>query len=270
VAFETAIKPPVSIKDIIHSKSIDPQTTNQSATISPDVAPSVASPDNTQTTPLADISSDVVPSVASPQVEPQQQVELLPTKEEVKLQITNDTLNNLVMEEDLDILQDDPDLPADRILQEEEAGEQTTQEELQAFDDLLVVHELQEDENKTEVSTLSPFHQAWITMCDTILKQDKVIYHPFKENIPQYENLVITIVVSNGIVEDFFKDKKREILSYMRNNFDDKIEDIVLDIQKETVQKKYLLSNREQADLLHQQNREFSDFVNLLELKLIE
>ena len=246
MSVETAIKSPVPIKDIVQPASAKPTE--------PPTEPPIELP----------IESQVKSQPAEP----------LPTPPTVSDPLPQNKIS-VIEEETAVSMEDDPDLPADRILQEEENEEDTSyllpiQQTTTAIDDSLVLLEPKEDENQIDMTTLSPFGKSWITMCDTVLSSVPALYHLFKLNIPQYENHIITVVVNNGIAEAFFSDKKREILAYMRNNFDIEIEDIVLDIQTEAVQKKFLLSNQEQAELLHQQNSELSDFMNLLELKLIE
>ena len=251
MSVETAIKPPVPIKDIVQPKPVE-------------------QPDPTEQPKPAEQAKPT--EQAEPPIEPQekpQPAEPLPVSDPLP---QNEALE--IEEEPTIVMEDDPDLPADRILQEEDDEEDTSlsaiPQEIADIDDSLVVKESQEDENQIDITTLPPFGKSWIAMCETILLNVPALYHLFKLNIPQYENHIITVVVNNGIAEAFFSNKKREILAYMRNNFDTGIEDIVLDIQTEAVQKKFLLSNQEQAELLHQQNSELSDFMNLLELKLRE
>jgi hypothetical protein len=183
----------------------------------------------------------------------------------------NDTI--ATEEEEFAATESDPDFPSDRISQDsnnEEGTDLSMQPASSEEDESLVVHEPKEEENKLDVASLSPFGQSWVAMCNSVLSEVPALYHLFVNNMPEYENHNITVTVNNGIAEAFFVDKKREILAWMRSNFSMEIEDIILDIQTEAVQKKFLLSNREQAELLHQQNSELSDFINLLGLKLIE
>jgi hypothetical protein len=252
ISAETAIKPPVPIKDIVHPKPLEAKPVEQ-----PPIEPQPA------TQPVVEQEADTLPqNDNAPDPEPDF------TPDDLS---QNDTV--AMMEEESVSMENDSDLLSDGIAQDSDNEEDTyssTQPASLEEDESLVVHEPKEEEDKLDVASLSPFGQSWVAMCNSILSGVPTLYHLFINNIPEYENHNITVTVNNGIAEAFFVDKKREILSWMRSNFNAEIEDVILDIQAEAVQKKFLLSNREQAELLHQQNSELSDFINLLGLKLVE
>ena len=126
-----------------------------------------------------------------------------------------------------------------------------------------------------EISTpqevdLSLFPKYWNEMFETVFKDIPTIYYPLKEYVPTIQDNVIEINLKNDLQKDHFDPKIREVLSYLRTNFNDAIEDIVVRVDESVVTRKVIYDTADKMKNLAEQNPSFEDFNAILELRVKE
>jgi hypothetical protein len=114
------------------------------------------------------------------------------------------------------------------------------------------------------------FPAAWHTAFNNIFSSIPTIYIPLKETLPQLENNIITVNVKNDIQKEHFEAKAREMLAYLRTQFDEKIEDIVVKTNELLETKKIIYDVKDKLQNFKEQNVEFDDFIQILDLKIKE
>ena len=117
-------------------------------------------------------------------------------------------------------------------------------------------------------SLSADFSTHWQTMFHQIFASVPTIYIPLKETLPQIENKKIKVSVKNEIQKEHFEAKTREVLAYLRTHFDEQIEDIIVETNEQFETKKIIYDVKDKLQNFKEQNIEFDDFVQILDLKI--
>jgi hypothetical protein len=112
------------------------------------------------------------------------------------------------------------------------------------------------------------FNESWRTMFNQVFASVPTIYIPFKESLPEIENNIIKVTVLNDVQKEHFEAKTREVLEFLRSNFDEQIEDIVVKTNEQLETKKIIYDVREKLQNFKEQNPDIDDFIQILELKI--
>jgi hypothetical protein len=116
------------------------------------------------------------------------------------------------------------------------------------------------------VSNDFPTH--WRAMFNQVFASVPTIYFPLKETLPVIENNIIKITVKNIPQKEHFEAKTREALAYLRTHFDEKIEDIVVETNELLETKKIIYDIKDKLQNFKEQNADFDDFIQILDLKI--
>lgn len=120
------------------------------------------------------------------------------------------------------------------------------------------------------VSENANFSEHWSTMFEQVFSAVPTIYNPLKDSLPEIEAQIIKVIVKNDIQKEHFEAKKREALEYLRIHYDEKIEDIVIETNERLEVKKIIYDTKDKLQNFKEQNKEFEDFVQILDLKIKE
>jgi hypothetical protein len=112
------------------------------------------------------------------------------------------------------------------------------------------------------------FSAHWHTMFEQVFYTVPTIYIPLKETLPQIENNIIKISVKNEVQKEHFEAKKRDVLAYMRTHFDERVEDIMVETNEQLETKKIIYDIKDKLLNFKEQNIEFDEFVQILDLKI--
>jgi hypothetical protein len=112
------------------------------------------------------------------------------------------------------------------------------------------------------------FPTIWRTMFNQIFSSVPTIYIPLKETLPQIENNIIKISVKNEIQKEHFEAKTRDVVAYLRTHFDEKIEDVIVETNEQLETKKIIYDIKDKLQNFKEQNVEFDDFIQILDLKI--
>ena len=120
----------------------------------------------------------------------------------------------------------------------------------------------------SQLSTLNSFPDQWGAMFEQIFASVPTIYIPLKESLPKIENNIITVDVKNEIQKEHFEAKAREVLEFLRTHYDEKIEDIVVETNEQLETKKIIYDVKDKLQNFKEQNEEFEEFLQVLDLKI--
>jgi hypothetical protein len=152
------------------------------------------------------------------------------------------------------------------IIGEREKGEGRKETEEQGG-----LSENQNNESETQNSkpeTKNNFNESWRTMFNHVFASIPTIYIPLKESLPKIENNVILVTVKNDVQKEHFEAKTREVLEFLRSNFTEQIEDVVVKTNEQLETKKIIYDVKEKLQNFKEQNSEIDDFIQILELKI--
>lgn len=150
------------------------------------------------------------------------------------------------------------------------------QENLQDFEkEVIPVEEEEEEllvanEISNEAIDLSEFPKYWNEMFETVFKDIPTIYYPLKEYVPTIQDNIIEINLKNDLQKDHFDPKIREVLAYLRTNFNEAIEDIIVQVDESIVTRKVIYDTADKMKNLTEQNPSFEDFNAILDLRVKE
>lgn len=113
-----------------------------------------------------------------------------------------------------------------------------------------------------------PLTLNWNNMLENVFAKIRTILYPLKNNPPTIKNNIIYVKVKGAIQEEHFNSKKREALAYWRNNVDEKIEDIIVETDETLEAPKMIYDNTDKLNHFKEENAEFSEFLNILNLKI--
>jgi hypothetical protein len=149
----------------------------------------------------------------------------------------------------------------------------------QLDNEMIKVEEIESGKEKTDNDSSShhliissshhpDFPTTWRTAFNLIFASVPTIHIPLKETLPQIENNIIKIIVKNDIQKEHFEAKIREMLAYLRTHFDEKIEDIVVETNELLETKKIIYDDKDKLQNFRDQNADFDDFIQKLDLKI--
>ena len=112
------------------------------------------------------------------------------------------------------------------------------------------------------------FQTFWETMVETIFADMPTLHEPLKHYHPERKENILIVPVKNEIQENDFALRKLQVLRYLRENWDETLEDIEvkLDISMET--KKFILDDNDKLNALREQNPDIADFIRSLNLRI--
>lgn len=112
------------------------------------------------------------------------------------------------------------------------------------------------------------FQTFWETMADAIFADIPTLHEPIKHYHPVRKENILIIPVKNDIQENAFAPRKHQVLRYLRDNWDETLDDIEvkLDINMET--KKFILDDNDKLNALREQNPDIADFIKSLNLRI--
>ena len=112
------------------------------------------------------------------------------------------------------------------------------------------------------------FQAFWETMADNLFADVPTLHEPLKHYHPVRKENILIIPVKNDIQENAFAPRKYQVLKYLRDNWDETLDDIEvkLDINMET--KKFILDDNDKLNALREQNPDIADFIKSLNLRI--
>ena len=116
--------------------------------------------------------------------------------------------------------------------------------------------------------TSSDFSEHWHTAFTQIFQSVPTVYFALKDTLPIIENNIIKVTAKNDIQKEHFEAKTREVLEYLRTHYDEKIEDIVVETDEKMETKKIIYDDRDKLLNFKEQNEEFDEFLQILDLKI--
>lgn len=105
-------------------------------------------------------------------------------------------------------------------------------------------------------------------MIDIVFDKVPTLQAPIKHYTAEIKDFVIHIALKNDFQQDDFAAKKNEVLQYIRNNFDERINDVETTMAKEDDVQKYILDDDDKITELKQQNPDLGDFIKTLNLRI--
>ena len=105
-------------------------------------------------------------------------------------------------------------------------------------------------------------------MIDIVFDKVPTLQAPLKHYVPEIKEFIIHISLKNDFQQDDFASKKNEVLQYLRNNFDERINDVETAMAKEDDVQKYILDDDDKLTELKQQNPDLGDFIKTLNLRI--
>jgi hypothetical protein len=114
------------------------------------------------------------------------------------------------------------------------------------------------------------FMTHWNNMLDTVFHKVPTVYYTLKNYLPDKLENDILITVKNELQKEEIEGRQREILSYLRNNYNNEIEKIKINIDADLESKVTILDNREKMKILKEQNADINNFMEILKLKMNE
>jgi len=124
------------------------------------------------------------------------------------------------------------------------------------------------DNSQLTIVNSNVFPEQWRVMFEQVFASVPTIYFSLKETLPEVENNVIKVTVKNEIQKEHFEAKTREVLEFLRTHFDEKIEDVVVVTNEKMETKKIIYDVKDKLQNFKEQNEEFEDFLQILELKI--
>lgn len=112
------------------------------------------------------------------------------------------------------------------------------------------------------------FLQHWAKMIDIVFADEPTLHSPLKYYAPELKKMDIYLTLKNEIQETDFSAKKNEVLQYIRSHFDNRINDIVTQVNVAHDNKKFVLNEDDKLIELKKQNPDLQEFINSLSLRL--
>jgi len=111
------------------------------------------------------------------------------------------------------------------------------------------------------------FASAWNTMFELLFREIATIYYPLKGVVPSIANNVIHVKVKNEMMKDNFESRVRLALEYLRNNFDQRIDDIQVEVELNPAQtSKLIYDTQDKMNDLNKENPDLPEFLKILNL----
>jgi len=124
------------------------------------------------------------------------------------------------------------------------------------------------EEKVADDGLTTDFPSHWHAMFEQIFSSIPIIYYPLKESLPEIHNNIIKVLVKNEIQKEHFEAKIRDVLGFLRTHFNEKIEDIVVETNEQFETKKIIYDIKDKLQNFKEQNEEFEEFLQILDLKI--
>lgn len=129
---------------------------------------------------------------------------------------------------------------------------------------------INQGETQPDQESSADFMSHWNNMLDLVFDKVPTVYFSLKNNLPDILDNDILITVKNELQKDEIEMRQRDILSYLRNNYNNEIEKIKIIIDADLESKVVILDNREKIKILKEQNTDIVNFIEILKLKINE
>lgn len=114
----------------------------------------------------------------------------------------------------------------------------------------------------------SDFAEKWHEMFEQVFVNIPSIYFPYREYTPELKDNLIHFKVNNEIQKENIETQKRDILEFLRNHFDNAIEDLVITSDQTFIPKKIIYDQKDKFENFAEENPNFVDFVKILNLHM--
>jgi hypothetical protein len=114
------------------------------------------------------------------------------------------------------------------------------------------------------------FSENWKIMFNHVFFSVPTIYIPLKDSLPEIENNIIKVMVKNEIQKEHFEAKIRDVLEFLRTHFNEEVENIIVEANEQMETKKIIYDIKDKLQNFKEQNVEFEDFIQILDLKIKE
>ena len=149
----------------------------------------------------------------------------------------------------------------------EESGPDSEEDSLPPHDVVVNVTKGERSVSDFDVDS-EEFQSFWETMVDAIFADIPTLHEPLKHYHPERKGNILIIPVRNDIQENDFAPRKHQVLAYLRQNWDEKLDDIEVKLDISTETKKYILDDNDKLNALREQNPDIADFIKFLNLRI--
>lgn len=217
-----------------------------------------------KTPPIIDIIQENVPK-ETPIVKPEEQQEVIAVVQESETIEEPQTESSIEIETSIE-----PESVQIETVTTPEISNSSVEIESVQLDPIVPVESIVSSSNelKTEEDNSFAFH--WGNLFKEYFTRIPIIFFPLKEYIPQLKENIIYVDLKNENQKEHFEPKIREILSYLRTHYSDLIEDIVVNVDETIVTRKVIYDTADKMKNLNEQNINFEEFSNILNLKVKE
>ena len=112
------------------------------------------------------------------------------------------------------------------------------------------------------------FQLFWETMVEAIFADVPTLHEPLKHYHPVRKENILVIPVKNDLQENAFAPRKHQVLCYLRQNWDETLDDIEVKLDNAMETKKYILDDNDKLNALREQNPDIADFIKSLNLRI--
>ena len=126
--------------------------------------------------------------------------------------------------------------------------------------------DLQEQTSEPEPVTENgeDFATCWNTMFEEMFAGHPMIYYPFKDVLPVYEDGVIKVEVQNKFQSNQYEMRKRALVEYWRAHFKLNLDDVEIIFNENMETKKVIYSAEDKMENLMEQNEAIQQFLKVL------
>ena len=117
-------------------------------------------------------------------------------------------------------------------------------------------------------SSSNDFIEKWNLMVDTVFAEEPTLHAPLKHYSPTLQENVIKLSLKNDLQDNAFAMKKNEALRFMRENYDENINDIEAKVDEMMITKKFIMTTEDKIQVLKEQNADFDNFIKVLNLRV--
>ena len=112
------------------------------------------------------------------------------------------------------------------------------------------------------------FQIFWESMVEAIFADMPTLHEPLKHYHPVRKENILIIPVKNDIQENDFAPRKHQVLRYLRDNWDEALDDIEVKLEVNMETKKFILDDNDKLNALREQNPDVVDFIRSLNLRI--
>lgn len=112
------------------------------------------------------------------------------------------------------------------------------------------------------------FLACWNEMIDIVFDDVQTLKVPLHNYPVEVNDNVARVILRNQFQMDDFAMKKNAVLQYLRSHFDERINDVIPEMDTTSEAKKYILDEKDKLEVLRQENPDIVDFMQTLNLRL--